>query len=79
LEKDRLHETIKEVFDRSEETNGTSLAADFIIGMSLARVFSDLPAIFPGDVAQDSLQVEQRVLARFGTREAGRNTLVQGT
>lgn len=28
--RDRLHETIREVSDRSEETNGTSLAADFI-------------------------------------------------
>jgi hypothetical protein len=47
--------------------------------MSQASVFSDLPAIFARNVAQDGLQVQQGVLAWFGTREAGRDTLVQGT
>ena len=47
--------------------------------MSQAGVFSDLPAIFARNVAQEGLQVQQGMLARFGTREARRETLVQGT
>jgi hypothetical protein len=46
--------------------------------MGLPSVFSDLPAIFPGKVAQEGLQVEQGVVRRFGTRKAGGDALVQG-
>jgi hypothetical protein len=59
LEKDRLHETIRDVFDRSEETNGTSLAADFIIWAAFSGEFGQLPAIFACDVTQDTLQIAQ--------------------
>jgi hypothetical protein len=57
--------------------NGTSLAAYFIVRPELQSVFSDLPAIFAGDLAEDGLQVEQSVLAGFGASEAGRDLLVQ--
>src|SRR5947209_15183631 len=40
-------------------------------------VFSDLPAIFPGNLAEDGLQVEQGMAAWFGTGEVGRHALVQ--
>ena len=45
--------------------------------MGQASVFSDLPAIFSGDVAQDGLQVEQGVLTNFGPSKAGTQTLMQ--
>jgi hypothetical protein len=47
--------------------------------MGQASVFSDLPAIFARNVAQEGLQVEQGMLARFGTHEAGGDGLVHGT
>ena len=49
----------------------------YAIGMSLASVFSDVPAIFPGNIAQEGLEVEQRVVAWFGASEAGGDALVQ--
>jgi len=39
-------------------------------------VFSDLPAIFAGDVAEDGLQVEQGMLADFGASKMGRQPLM---
>jgi hypothetical protein len=45
--------------------------------MGLASVFSDLSAIFPGNIAQDGLQVEQRMVAWLGASEAGGDALVQ--
>ena len=42
-----------------------------------AGVFSYLPAIFPGNLAEDGLQVEQGMAAWFGTGEVGRHALVQ--
>ncbi len=47
------------------------------VGSRLPGVFSDLPAIFPGDVTEDGLQVVQRVLAYFGAREVEAQTLMQ--
>ena len=69
MEKDRLHETIREVFERSEETNGTSLAADFIIGMGLPGLFGQLPAIFARHVTEHGLQVVQSLLVDLGAGE----------
>src|SRR5437763_11371194 len=46
--------------------------------MGQASVFSDLPAIFARKITQNGLQVQERVLARFGTREASGDALVQG-
>src|SRR5713226_5390950 len=47
------------------------------IGPQLPGVFSDLPAIFSGDVTEDGLQVEQGVLADFGARKVGSQPLMQ--
>ena len=46
------------------------------VGPSLSGVFSDLPAIFSGDVAEDGLQVKEGVLADFGARKMGRQPLM---
>src|SRR5207244_13607975 len=48
------------------------------VSMGQRRLYSDLPDIMPGNVVQDSLQIQQGVLAWFGTREAGGDGLVQG-
>src|SRR2546421_4375525 len=40
-------------------------------------VFGDLPAIFPGDVTDDGVQVEQGVTARLGARKTGRQARMQ--
>ncbi len=39
-------------------------------------LFSDLPAIFAGNVTEDGLQVEQRLLADFGARKMGSQPLM---
>jgi hypothetical protein len=49
------------------------------IGMGLSGVFSDLPAIFSGDFADDGLQIEQGVLAWFGASKEGSQALMQLT
>jgi len=67
LEKDRLHETIREVFERSEETNGTSLAADFIIGGGFAGLLGQLPAIFALNGTHETLEIGQGPAAWFRT------------
>ena len=46
------------------------------VGPGLSGVFSDLPAIFSGDVAEDGLQVKEGVLADFGARKMGRQPLM---
>jgi len=74
LEKDRLHETIREVFERSEETNGTSLAADFIIRCSFSGMLGQLPAIFALAGTEDPLQIGQRPAAGFWSGKARGNT-----
>jgi hypothetical protein len=43
----------------------------------LPGVFSDLPTIFTGDLAQDGLQVEKKMLVRFGASKMGTQTLMQ--
>jgi hypothetical protein len=40
-------------------------------------MFSDLPAIFAWDIAEDGLQVEQYVLVDFGASKTGTQTLMQ--
>ena len=40
-------------------------------GIGLASVFSDLPAIFAGDLAEDGVQIEQGMLMDFGTGKVG--------
>ncbi len=40
-------------------------------------VLSDLPAIFPGDLTDDGVQVEQGVTARLGARKTRRQALMQ--
>jgi len=77
LEKDRLHETIREVFERSEETNGTSLAADFIIGGGFAGLLGQLPAIFALDGAENALHKTQGPRKGFGPGKAGSQTSMQ--
>src|SRR5947209_2217966 len=47
------------------------------VGMEEAGVFSDLPAIFPGNLAEDGVQVEQGVVAWFGTREVAGQALME--
>src|SRR5260370_3749282 len=57
--------------------DGSREQALHAIGPGLPGVFSDLPAIFSRDVTEDGLQVEQHVLADFGTSKAGTQTLMQ--
>ncbi len=40
-------------------------------GMGLVGVFSDLPAVFAGDLAEDGMQIEQGLLMNFGTGKEG--------
>jgi len=47
------------------------------IGPEFFGMLSNLPAIFPGDVTDDGLQVAQGVTARFGARKTGRKALMQ--
>src|SRR5205807_4211852 len=47
------------------------------IGPQLFGMLSDLPAIFPGNVTDDGLQVEQGATARLGARKTGRQALMQ--
>jgi len=47
------------------------------IGTSLFGVFGDLPALFSGNLADDGLQIEQRVVAWFGARKVGSQALMQ--
>src|SRR5947209_7597791 len=39
-------------------------------------MFSDLPAIFSGNLAEDGSQIEQGMLARFGASKVGGQALV---
>jgi hypothetical protein len=47
------------------------------IGLWLSGVFSDLPAIFSGDLAENGLQVEQGMMMGFVTSKMGAQTLMQ--
>ncbi len=47
------------------------------IGMQQTGVFSDLPAVFPGDLTEDGLQVEQSMPTRLGTGKAGGKALME--
>src|SRR5712692_975034 len=47
------------------------------VGPQLPGVFSNLPAMFAGDVTEDGLQVEQGVRANFGARKTGTELLMQ--
>jgi len=47
------------------------------IGVWLSGVFSDLPAIFSRDLADDGLQVEECMTAWFGASKMGTETLMQ--
>jgi hypothetical protein len=42
----------------------------------LSGVFSDLPAVFAGDLTEDGLQIEQGMLTDFGTSKTGRQLLM---
>jgi hypothetical protein len=57
--------------------DGTREQALHAIGPGLSSLFSNLPAIFSGNVTQDRLQVEQHVLMDFGARKARTQTLMQ--
>src|SRR5205807_9696416 len=46
-------------------------------GTGLFRVFSDMPAIFARDLADDGLQVEQSVTAWLGAGKMGRQARMQ--
>ena len=41
----------------------------YAVGPALPGVFSDLPAIFAGNLAEDGWQGEQRVRSYFGARK----------
>jgi hypothetical protein len=56
---------------------GTRKQALDAVGVGLSGLFSDLPPIFAGDVAQEGLQVEQSVLTNFGADKQGCQTLMQ--
>ena len=56
--------------------DGTREQALHAIGTGLFGLFSDLPTIFSGNVTEESLQVEQGVLADFGARKMGSQTLL---
>jgi len=47
------------------------------IRTGLLGVFCNLPAIFSGDLADNGLQIEQRVLAWFGASKVGSQALMQ--
>ena len=46
-------------------------------GSLLFGMLSDLPAIFPGDITDDGLQVEQSATAWLGSRKTRTQTLMQ--
>ena len=47
------------------------------VGTGLFGVFGDLPTIFPGNLAEDGLQVEESVLTWLGASEVGSQALMQ--
>ncbi len=57
--------------------DGVRQQALHAIRTGLFGMFGDLPAIFPGDVTDDGLQVEPGVTARLGARKTGRQALMQ--
>ena len=48
-------------------------------GTCLSGVFSDLPAVFSGNLAENGLQIEQGVVIGFGTRKVGSQALMELT
>ena len=57
--------------------DGTREQALYAIGSLLFGLFSNLPAIFSGDVAENGLQIEQGVLAWLRASEVGSQALMQ--
>jgi hypothetical protein len=47
------------------------------VGSGLPSLFGDLPTIFAGDITEESLEVEEHMLANFRASNARTQTLMQ--